>query len=85
MRWLHNAYLAVNMLICATLLFPWCEPRETFCGMMGRWIWSGSAWQRAIAGILVPILDGTVHRKEPCCEIARMEAEARRVLYPYDH
>lgn len=73
--------VAFNMMICA--LLPGALPRETLCGMLGRWSLEGRPWQAYIAFQAVPVLDTVFHRRiEDCVDIACMEAEARDALYP---
>lgn len=70
------------MLLCSVFFFPWVRPRETVCGLMGRWL-DEKGWKRGIAVHTAPVLDTVFHRStENCAEIAEMEEEARRILYP---
>jgi hypothetical protein len=72
-------YIAVNMLVCATVLAPWALPRETVSGLCGRLALSGS-----LIGRLCAALIDTLHwwEVDHCRQVAREEREARRTLYP---
>lgn len=76
-----NVYVALNMLLCSILFFPWALPRETICGLMGRWL-NETGRKRDLAKALVPFLDRYFHSSdEPCSRIAEQEARIREILY----
>lgn len=74
-------WVTFSIVLCALLFLPWFLPRETVCGLMGRWLMTGRGWQRAVARPLVRIFDATIHRVESCVTVYGMERNARRVLY----
>ena len=78
LRATHAQRLALNMLWCAFLLWPFGTlPRETISGFFGRCARSGSATAHRIA-----VLIDWMHPHEPhhCAETARMERDARIAL-----
>ena len=76
-------YVSVNMLVCTVVFLPWALPRETVSGLLGRWMVGENVWQRRVAAPLSWLVD-RLYFWEPdhCAEVARMEADARRALYP---
>lgn len=77
---LFALYLALNMLLCS--LIPGAKPRETISGLMGRWYETGNKAQREIAALMTILID-CIYTWEPdhCAEVAKVEREARAVLY----
>lgn len=78
MRALFVLYVAANMLLCALLFSPWALPRETVSGLLGRY--SGTNALARIGAACVNLLYWW--HPDHCRDIARIEAEARKVLYP---
>lgn len=74
-------WVTFSMLLCAVLFLPWFLPRETVCGMMGRWKMTETGWKRAAGEKLSVLFDRTIHRAESCITVYGMEREARRILY----
>jgi len=75
-------YVAANMALCAVIFLPWALPRETVSGLAGRWLATGSKWQRAIAGVVVPVVDALYFMdRDHCAEVYRLEQAARATLY----
>lgn len=75
---IRSQRIAVNMLCCAFLLWPWGTlRRETISGFFGRRAAQGSR----IASIVARGID-LLHPHEPdhCAVTARMEADARTSL-----
>lgn len=82
-RRLFFLWVTLSMVLCAILFFPWFLPRETVCGLMGRWQstargargWVGDAGARFFNSVLHTDPD------EGCNAIWQMEEAARRELY----
>lgn len=72
--------MASNQLLAAVLFFPWIKPRETVCGLMGRWA-AGTGRKARFAQQVGPALERAFHKHETCDEIYRKEEAARGVLY----
>jgi len=66
------------MTVCAVVLFPWVEPRETVSGFMGR-----HRHVNLICRALAAFID-MMHWWEPDhCDVTwRLEDAMRRTLYP---
>jgi hypothetical protein len=66
------------MLVCAVLFAPWALPRETVSGLLGRY-----APTNRLAQLGAWVVDRIYYwHPAHCWDIARIEAEARKVLYP---
>jgi hypothetical protein len=78
LRPLFVLYVAANMLACAVVFWPWALPRETVSGLLGRY-----AESNAVARYAAAVVDLLYWwHPDHCRDIARIEAEARRTLYP---
>jgi hypothetical protein len=77
-------YVALNMLVCAIVFFPWALSRESVSGLLGRWLVDGSCWQVNIAYILSAPIDRW-HEKDHCRNTYAYEKAMRVALYgtPY--
>jgi hypothetical protein len=86
MRWLLSRlfvlYVALNMLICSIVFFPWALPRETISGLIGRWL-MGTGWKRTFAYYACVAVD-KLYFWEPnhCAEVHCVEKRAHELLYP---
>jgi hypothetical protein len=85
-RWLLQRlfflWVTFSMIMCVVIFLPWFLPRETVCGLLGRWKDSVWRWQRALGTAGCWLFDRILHTdEEDCGTIARMEATARQVLY----
>lgn len=74
-------WVTLSMLLCAVLFLPWFLPRETVCGLMGRWAMTGKGWKHTVGKAGSAAFDATIHTVESCVTIYGMERDARRVLY----
>lgn len=76
-------YVATNMLVCALVFAPWALPRETVSGLLGRWKCGHRGPKKAFGDIGSWVVD-RIYFWEPnhTVEVYRIEAEARKVLYP---
>lgn len=87
MRWLGSRvfviYVALNMLTCAVLFFPWARPRETVSGLTGRWLNSEKGWKYNFAKCARRVIH-MIYFWEPghCDLVHEVEHEAHMVLYP---
>lgn len=72
--------VALNQLVAAILFFPWIKPRETVCGLMGRWS-ECQGVRGAIGKRVCPVLEFVFHKEESCIEIYRQEEQSREILY----
>lgn len=79
-RPVFNLYVAVNMLLCAVIFFPWAQPRETISGFLGRMTFKQHYW----AWFCAKLVDKLYFWEEAHCgETAISENEARLALYPH--
>lgn len=74
-------WVTLSMVLAALLFLPWFLPRETVCGMMGRWAATETGWKAAAGRQAARVFDATIHRVESCDDVYRMERRARRALY----
>lgn len=74
--------VAASMLLCAVVFFPWFKPRETVCGLAGRWAEKETGWKGRIGVVFAGALNALVHRHdETCGEVYVLEEAARAALY----
>lgn len=78
-----TVYVASNMMVCALLFAPWALPRETVSGLLGRWKCGRRGVKKSFARAASWVVD-RIYFWEPnhCVEVYRIEAEARKLLYP---
>jgi hypothetical protein len=69
------------MMLCALVFLPWFLPRETVCGLAGRWAATEGGWKRGLGRRLAWAFDRTIHGAEPCGQVYEMERAARVALY----
>lgn len=87
LKWLLSRifvlYVALNMLTCAVVFFPWALPRETISGLIGRWLRMEPGWKRSFAHYACVAVD-KLYFWEPnhCAEVHCVEKRAHEVLYP---
>lgn len=74
-----NIYVAVNMLLCATVFAPWALPRETLSGFVGRRALLGSEVFLRIAKWVDKCYKNEAAH---CGETALAEDAMRNELYP---
>lgn len=88
MRWLGSrifvVYVALNMLVCSILFFPWARPRETVSGLTGRWLLTNqSGWKYKFARYARSVIHAIYFWEPEHCDLVHdVEAEAHKVLYP---
>lgn len=80
----YSLFLAMNMLACAVLFFPWCLHRETLSGFVGRmrYALSSPRWLSdlfALPELVINLLFITEH--DHCRATARQEEHLRHDLY----
>lgn len=81
-RRLFFLWVTFSMMLCVLVFLPWFLPRETFCGLLGRWKATEAGWKKAVGHAGVAFFDWCLHcDEEDCVTIFRMEEEARRLLY----
>jgi len=81
-RQLFFLSVSISILICSILFFPWFRPRETVCGIMGRWETRERGWKRIFGRLGAAFFDATIHNdNEKCHVIYEMEEAARGQLY----
>ena len=69
--------VACNQLCCSVLFFSVARPRETFCGLIGRYASDGNKF----AAFIGPHIEKWFHKSETCKEIYEKEEKARDILY----
>ena len=76
-------WVTLSMVLCALLFLPWFLPRETVCGLMGRWQMTGHGWRWKIGNAGALFFNAVLHTDpdEDCAIIYQMEDAARRELY----
>lgn len=79
-RQLFAIVVAANQLVASLLFAPWIRPRETVCGLMGRWQ-SYPGFKGRLSRRMGPILEVVFHKHETCREIYDKEERARGILY----
>lgn len=74
---------AVNQFLCSILFAPVALPRETICGLIGRYsLLTQDTRARRLARWVAPHFESWCHKDETCIEVHQMEDECRKVLYP---
>jgi hypothetical protein len=87
MKWfgsrVFTLYVAVNMLVCALLFFPWARPRETVSGLIGRWRWNERGWKQNFARRASRVVNSVYFWEPSHCDVTHeVEQQAHTLLYP---
>lgn len=82
LRQVFALYVAVNMLACALLFFPWAKKRETISGLLGRWQVEEEGVRQAVGYGFGWFVDRLYYwDADHCRAIYRQERAARQALY----
>lgn len=83
---LHRIFLTfltlISQILCVVFFFPVARPRETVCGLVGRYIIEDCTWRGALAESIAPKLEKCFHKSSKCVEIYFQEERCRKIFYP---